>query len=170
MYSCSSGIDSEKFLTKDRTLFSMKITSPAFEHDGIIPKKYGRDFENVNPPLMFHDLPEGTVSLVLLMDDPDVPETAGVPVWDHWIVFNIPSETEEICEAWTPTGICGAGTRGELGYGGPRPPDREHRYFFKLFALDSHLNLESGATKQQVLDALEGCVLDSTELIGRFAP
>ena len=148
----------------------MKITSPVLEHDGVIPKKYGRDFDNVNPPLLFHDLPKGTVSLVLMMEDPDVPEAAGVPVWDHWVVFNIPPETDEICEAWTPTGICGVGTRGELAYGGPRPPDREHRYFFKLYALNAILDLPTGATKQQVLDAMEEFEIESAELVGRFAP
>ena len=78
----------------------MKISSPVFEHGEQIPKKYGRDFENCNPPLCFEEIPEGTKSLVLIMEDPDVPESAGVPVWDHWVVFNIPPDITEICEAW----------------------------------------------------------------------
>lgn len=148
----------------------MKLTSPAFEHGGAIPKKYGRDFENVNPPLSIDEVPDGTVALVLIMEDPDVPEAAGVPVWDHWVVFNIPSNTKEICEAWSPNGVCGVGTRGELCYGGPRPPDREHRYFFKCYALREPLRLPEGATKQQVLDAMSEHPMASCELMGRFSP
>lgn len=148
----------------------MKLTSPAFEHGGVIPKKYGLDFENVNPPLLIDDVPDKTAALVLIMDDPDVPKVAGVPVWDHWVVFNIPPETREICEAWSPKGVCGTGTRGELCYTGPRPPDREHRYFFKCYALRERLNLKEGSTKYEVLNAMADLILDSCELMGRFAP
>lgn len=148
----------------------MKITSPAFNHGEHIPKKYGRDFENVNPPLVFEDIPTGTASLVLTMDDPDVPEAAGVSVWDHWVVFNIPANTRTISERWQPTGVRGKGTRGELEYGGPRPPDREHRYFFKLYALDTMLDLAEGANKQEVVTAMEGHVVDQAELVGLFVP
>lgn len=148
----------------------MKLTSPAFEHSGVIPKKYGRDFENVNPPLAIEDVPVGTVSLALFMDDPDVPEAAGVPVWDHWVVFNISPNTRQIIENWSVTGTRGVGTRGELNYGGPRPPDREHRYFFKLYALDTMLDLSEGASKQDVLDAMEGHIIEQAELMGTFAP
>lgn len=148
----------------------MQLTSKAFNQGETIPKKYGRDFDNVNPPLLITNAPDEAVSFVLLMDDPDVPEAAGVPVWDHWIVFNIPPETREIPENWTPVGVRGAGTRGELDYGGPRPPDREHRYFFKLYAVDTMLELAEGVSKQDVLDAIESHILDSTELMGTFAP
>jgi hypothetical protein len=148
----------------------MKLTSPAFESGGVIPKKYGREFENINPPLNIDDIPHGSSSLVLLMDDPDVPEAAGVSVWSHWVVFNIPPNTTTIPEGWSPTGVRGSGTRGELDYGGPRPPDREHRYFFKLYALDTMLDLREGATKQDVLNAMEGRVLASAELMGKYAP
>lgn len=148
----------------------MRLTSPAFNHGEMIPKKYGRDYENINPPLCFEDIPEGTKSLVLIMEDPDVPEAAGVAIWDHWVVFNIPPHTKEICEAWSPTGVCGVGTRGERQYGGPRPPDREHRYFFKLYALNDSLDLVEGVTKQDVLDALNDQVIETAELIGIFAP
>lgn len=136
----------------------------------MIPKKYGRDFDNVNPPLMIDDVPEGTVSLVLIMENPDVPEAAGVPVWDHWVVFNIPLEIREISEAWMPVGVRGKGTRGELEYGGPRPPDREHRYFFLLYALDTLLELPEGSLTFEVLQAMQGHVLEKAELMGRFAP
>lgn len=148
----------------------MNLTSPAFTNGETIPQKYGRDFENINPPLAFEDVPTGTVSFVLFMEDPDVPKTAPVPVWDHWVVFNIPPTVREIPEDWQVKGTRGVGTRGELDYGGPRPPDREHRYFFKLYALDTELDLNEGVSKQQVLDAMEGHILEEAVLMGRFAP
>lgn len=148
----------------------MRLTSPAFAHGDTIPERYGREFANINPPLTITDVPSGAVSLVLIMDDPDVPEAAGVPVWIHWVVFNISPSTSTIPEAWQPTGVRGKGTRGELDYGGPRPPDREHRYFFHLLALDCMLTLPEGATAADVRAAAEGHVLAATELMGRFAP
>ncbi len=148
----------------------MKISSPAFRDGAIILQKYGRDFENVNPPLRIEEIPEGTVSLVLTMDDPDVPEAAGVPVWDHWVVFNIPASLADVPEHWDVVGTRGRGTRGELKYGGPRPPDREHRYFFTVYALDVLLDLPEGATKAECTHAMTDHILASAELIGRFAP
>ena len=90
--------------------------------------------------------------------------------WDHWVVFNIPAITTSIPEAWTPTGVRGKGTRGLLDYSGPRPPDREHRYFFHIFALNVMLDLPEGSMKQEVIDAVNGHVIASAELMGRFAP
>ncbi len=148
----------------------MILTSPALKHGDMIPERYGRDFDNVNPPLIIDDVPSNAVSLVLFMKDPDVPAAAGVPVWDHWVVFNIPAETSTIPKGWATTGVRGVGTRGELDYGGPRPPDREHRYFFKLFALDTMLDLPEGSSKQQIIEEMNGHVLASSELMGRFAP
>ncbi len=156
----------------------MRLTSPAFIHGSPIPSKYGRDFENVNPPLRIEDVPPGVVSLALVMEDPDVPPQAGVPVWDHWVVFNIPPAVTEIPEGWRPedvragqpAGVRGHGTRGELDYGGPRPPDRPHRYFFRVYALDAILSLAEGASKQDVLRMMDGHVLASAELMGTFAP
>ena len=148
----------------------MKISSSAFQNGGILPQKYGRDFENVNPPLHIEDVPDGTVSLVLTMDDPDVPKAAGVPVWDHWVVFNIPSKITDIPERWVAEGVRGKGTRGELEYGGPRPPDKEHRYFFTIYAVDALLDIPEGATKTECINAMSGHILEKAELIGRFAP
>jgi Raf kinase inhibitor-like YbhB/YbcL family protein len=148
----------------------MKLTSPAFQDGGRIPERFGRDFENINPPLTIEDVPLGAVSLVLFLEDPDLPPTAPVKVWDHWIVFNIPPETSTIPERWSPIGVRGKGTRGELDYGGPRPPDREHRYFFRLFALNTLLALPEGSEKMQVEEAMEDHVIEATELMGRFAP
>lgn len=148
----------------------MQLTSTAFKNGEMIPKKYGLDFENVNPPLSIEDVPEAARSLVLIMDDPDVPKEAGVPVWDHWIVFNMAPNLREIVERWDVEGVRGKGTRGELEYTGPRPPDREHRYFFKLYALDTTLDLDEGVSKQDVLRAMKGHVIEEAELVGRFAP
>ncbi len=148
----------------------MKLSSPAFQNGSLIPQKYGRDFENVNPPLIIDGVPKEAKSLVLLMDDPDVPEAAGVPVWDHWVVFNIPPTIQSIPENWKVIGVRVKGTRGELDYGGPRPPDKEHRYFFKLYALDCLLNLLEGSSKQEIIDAMQNHIIDEAELMGRFAP
>jgi len=148
----------------------MQLTSPAFQNGEMIPNHFGLDFENINPPLEISNIPEQTVSMVLFMDDPDVPPATGVPVWDHWILFNIPASTTIIPENWRPTGIRGKGTRGELNYCGPRPPDRIHRYFFKIFALDSILDLPEGTTKSQIIETMSEHILDSAELIGRFTP
>lgn len=148
----------------------MYLSSPAFDDGSTIPQKYGQSFANINPPLQIDDVPSGTSSLVLFMDDPDVPEAAGVPVWDHWVVFNIPATTTTIPETWIVEGTRGKGTRGFLDYSGPRPPDREHRYFFHLFALDVMLDVPEGSTKEEVADAMNGHVIANAELIGRFAP
>lgn len=148
----------------------MRLSSPAFQDGEMIPQRFGRDFENVNPPLSIDDIPTHARSLVIIMEDPDVPPDAGVPVWDHWVVFNIPPTTTMIPEAWKPIGVRGKGTRGDLDYGGPRPPDREHRYFFRIYALDVILSLPEGSIKQELLQAMQGHVLAEAELIGRFVP
>ncbi len=150
----------------------MKLTSPAFQQNGKIPSKYTCDGENINPPLLIADVPKSVKSLVLLMDDPDIPEIAkknfNVEVWDHWVVFNMPPTLRTIEEGENPPGILGKNTRGNITYGGPCPPDREHRYFFRLYALDIMLNLKEGATKNEVEQAMRGHVLEQTELIGRY--
>lgn len=148
----------------------MNITSPAFEQNGQIPRKYSAFGENINPPLNIADLPEGTKSLTLIVDDPDVPPTAGVEIWDHWLVFNIPPNVTYIPEHWEIMGTAGQGTRGSLTYSGPKPPDKEHRYFFQVYALDADLDLPAGSTKDEVLTAMEGHILDQAELVGRYAP
>lgn len=151
----------------------MKLTSPAFQNNGKIPSKYTCDGENINPPLTITDVPENTKSLVLIMDDPDIPEIAkknfNVEVWDHWVVFNIPPTLRTIEEGENPPGILGKNTRGNNAYGGPCPPDREHRYFFKLYALDTMLGLREGATKTEVERAMESHILAKVELMGKYA-
>ena len=151
---------------------TMKLTSPAFTEGGKIPSKYTCDGQNINPSLTIADVPAKAKSLTLLMDDPDIPEIAkksfNVSVWDHWVVFNIPPGTKAVPEGKNPQGILGKNTRGNNTYGGPCPPDREHRYFFKLYALDSELKLPQGSSKAEVEKAMQGHVLAEAMLMGRY--
>ena len=123
----------------------------------------------MSPPLIISDVPENTKSLVLIMDDPDVPKNLRADgMWDHWIVWNISPQTEEIAEGQEPEGVHGLWTANNLNYHGPCPPDREHRYFFRLFALDTILNLPEKRMKAEVEQAMEGHVIDKAELIGLY--
>lgn len=146
----------------------MQITSPAFQNNQKIPAQYTCDGDppagGVNPPLKISDIPAGAKSLALVMDDPDSP----TGTWDHWIVFNISVTTAEISEDSEPAGIQGKTSFGERGYGGPCPGRGEHRYFFKLYALDTQLNLQEGASKAEVEQATAGHILDQAELMGRY--
>ena len=147
----------------------MKLSSSAFAESGKIPSKYTCDGDNINPPLEISDVPSTTKSLALIMEDPDVPRDLRPDgMWDHWIVFNIPPGTAEIPEGQEPPGTHGAGTSGNQNYFGPCPPDREHRYFFRLFALDSELDLQEKATKPELEKAMEGHILEKAELMGRY--
>lgn len=148
----------------------MKLVSPDFEHEAVIPREYTCDGENINPVLYIRDVPSQAQSLVLLMDDPDVPTSVRADNnWDHWVVFNIPPTTARIDKNSVPEGaIVGRSTSGANAYGGPCPPDGEHRYFFKVYALDTVLDLTARATKQDVLNAMEGHIYDQTELMGRY--
>lgn len=147
----------------------MKLISPSFGDNESIPSKYTCDGENINPPLLIEDVPEKAQSLLLIVEDPDVPKTVREDgVWDHWLVWNIEPDIKEIPENTEPYGVVGKNTSGTFSYTGPCPPDREHRYFFKLFALDIELHVEKEATKQDLLQAMDGHVLDKTELIGLY--
>lgn len=148
----------------------MKLTSPIFHHLASIPEKYTCEGKNINPPLQFTDVPPQTVSLVLIMDDPDVPPSIRKDrMWVHWVVYNIPPYTPGIEEGVSsPPGIQGQGTGGMHHYMGPCPPDREHRYFFKLYALDTMLPLKPGATKEDVEATMKGHVIEQAELIGLY--
>ena len=147
---------------------NMKLTSSAFQNNGSIPSKYTCDGDNINPPLKISGVPAKAKSLVLIMDDPDAVKPAG-KVWDHWIVWNIPSDTAEIKEGEEPEGMYGKGTGGNLNYRGPCPPDAEHRYFFKLYAIDITLDLPEGSTKAEVEKEIKEHIIEKTELIGRYS-
>lgn len=147
----------------------MRLTSEAFEHEGRIPSRYTCDGENINPQLSFVDVPEGAASLVLIMDDPDVPKNLRQDgVWDHWTVYNIPPAVRGVDEGEQPDGEPGVGTAGNLDYYGPCPPDREHRYYFTLYALDRELKLRAPPSKAEVLAAMEGHVIEKAHLMGRY--
>ena len=146
---------------------AMKISSPAFTNNRNIPRLYTCDGRGVNPPLQFSNIPQETKSLVLIMDDPDIP---GGGVFDHWIVYNIDPTTTNIPEANTPPGEEGLNSSGNKGYFAACPPDRQHRYFFKLYALDTLLQFHntSSVTKQMVIEQMQGHILDHAELIGLY--
>ena len=148
----------------------LKLTCPKFEDGGKIPRKYGYTNDNINPPFKISKVPDETESLALIMDDPDAVEPAG-KVWDHWVLWNISPEIEMIREGKAPLGsIEGMNDYKKIGYGGPNPPDKEHTYIFKLYALDSQLNLSKGSTKKELEEAMKDKVIDKTKLTGRYAP
>ena len=148
----------------------MKLESSAFENGKVIPRKYGYKTENLSPPLQISKIPEGTKSLVLIMDDPDAMGAVG-KVWVHWVLWNISPDTKEISENSIPdNSIEGKTDFDEIGYGGPAPPDKEHTYIFKLYALDEILNLKQGAIKTEVEELMEKHILTEAILEGKFAP
>lgn len=147
---------------------ALTLTSSAFEHNGAIPPKYTCDGENLNPPLSISGVPDEAQSLVLIMDDPDVPDSVDVDVWDHWIVFNMPAKDTDIPEGVEPEGVHGIGTSENKDYYGPCPPDGEHRYMFTLSALDTELDLEEGATKKEVREAMREHIIEEVQLIGLY--
>ena len=148
----------------------MKIESSAFQNGSEIPRKYGYKTDNVNPPLTISDIPLNTKSLVLIMDDPDAQAAVG-KVWVHWTVWNIGPDVTEIAESSKPSGsIEGKTDFGEIGYGGPAPPDKEHTYVFKLYALDKKLDNKKGATKNQIEESMQNHIIAETVLKGRYSP
>lgn len=148
----------------------MILTSPAFENGGAIPEKYTCDGENSSPELRILNVPREAKSLVLIMEDPDVPTFVREDgMWDHWVVFNIPPDTAKIAEGEEPPGVHGLTTANALAYGGPCPPDREHRYFFMVYALDTELHEQEGATKEAIRAAMRGHMLAKAELVGVYA-
>jgi len=152
---------------------AMTLTSPAFEQGGQIPSKYTCEGDDVSPPLMWDGAPEGTKSFVLIVDDPDAPDPrAPQRLWVHWIVYNIRPETTSLPENASavrlpPDTRLGVNDFKGMGYGGPCPPIGRHRYFHKLYALDTKLDLRK-ATKPEVELAMKGHVLAGTELIGTY--
>ena len=148
---------------------TLRLTSPAFQHEGLIPSLHTCDDRNISPTLEIAGVPEGAVSLVLIMDDPDVPRDRRPDgMFDHWVVSDIPPSTRVIPEGTEPAGVPGSGTMGHRGYRGPCPPDCEHRYFFKLYALDTLFCLPEGSTKAEVEAVMAGHILAETVLMGRY--
>lgn len=148
----------------------MKIESSAFQNGGEIPRKYGYKKDNVNPALIINDVPVDAKSLALVMDDPDAMGAVG-KVWVHWVVWNIDPSTGQINENSIPSNsVQGKTDFGEIAYGGPAPPDKEHTYLFKLYALDDKLSLGEGSTKSQLEEAMKNHVVAESKLEGRYAP
>src|SRR4051794_33884318 len=153
-------------------LLPIVLKSPAFEEGRPIPPKYTGDGQDVSPPLTWSGVPHGTRSLVLLCEDPDAPRGT----WAHWVLFNLPPESRQLDEGapaqpTLPSGAShGTNDFGKLGYGGPAPPPgKKHRYYFKLTALNSTLDLAPGAKRADVLAAMEGHVLAEGWLMGTYA-
>ena len=144
---------------------NLKLTSSAFSDGGEIPREYGYKNGNKVPDLTVSGIPEGVKSLALIMDDPDAMGAVG-KVWVHWVVWNIdPTATENLQDA-----IEGMTDFGEVGYGGPAPPDKRHTYVFKLYAMDCKLDLPNESTKADVEKAMEGHIIEQATLTGTYAP
>lgn len=162
--------------TSPQTEQTMQLSSSAFAHEGAIPMQYTCDAEEpTNPSLAISNIPEGTESLVLVMDDPDIPaefkEARGIEAFDHWAVYNIPGDTTEIPEAST-IGNEGLNGAEETGYRGPCPPPEyeptTHRYIFRVYALSGTLNFVTTPTLYDIEEAAKGMMLGSAELIGTY--
>jgi Raf kinase inhibitor-like YbhB/YbcL family protein len=146
------------------------VTSSAFEEAGMIPRKYTCDGEDISPPLAWSGIPEGTKSIALISDDPDAP----VGTWVHWVLFNLPPDTQGLPEKVPPDATLKGGAKhgttdfGRLGYGGPCPPGGTHRYYFKVYALDTMLELKGGAAKKDLEKAMAGHILAEGQLMGKY--
>ena len=140
----------------------MRIRSPEFEHNQVMPKRLSCQGEDVNPLLVIEGIPKEAKSLVLIVDDPDAPSGT----WVHWVVYDMPV-IGRIEENSIP-GKQGINSAGKRDYHGPCPPSGTHRYFFKIFALDKMLNLDEGLTKEELEQAIEGHILDKAELLGLY--
>jgi len=144
----------------------MTVTSLVFKQNEMIPKQYSCDGENINPPLTIVNVPDNVKSLVLIVDDPDAPSG----VWTHWLVWNIDPKTTDIKENSAPANAeVGKNDFGKLEYGGPCPPAGTHRYFFKVYALDTVLNLSQGANRSQLDQIMKGHIIDKGELMGKYS-
>ena len=147
-----------------------ELTSTAFGAGDPIPRKYTCDGEDTSPPLQWSDPPEGTRRFALIADDPDAP----MGTWVHWVLYNLPASVRALPEgvpmdADLPDGSRhGQNSWRRLGYGGPCPPGGTHRYFFKLYALDAQLDLAVGASKEELLQAMKGHILATTETMGLY--
>ena len=145
----------------------MKLTSPVFRDGEELPQKYTCDGESISPPIEWHGEPAETKSFVLIYDDPD----ASGGVWDHWVLYNLPSTTHSIPEdtkTLPEETKLGLNSWSNTGYGPPSSPSGEHRYIFHLYALDTALELPDKSTTKQIYKAIKGHVLEETTLTGRY--
>jgi Raf kinase inhibitor-like YbhB/YbcL family protein len=154
-------------ITKPKEI-EMNMTSSAFSAGEMIPSKYTCDGDDISPPLAWSNAPENTISFVLINDDPDAP----IGTWDHWILFNIDGKTNELAENVDVSKLSevrlGSNSWRRNNYGGPCPPSGTHRYFFKLYALDTKLDLPEGTGKQEIEKTMSGHILAEAELMGKY--
>jgi len=153
------------------TAFAFELQSEVFENKGYIPDRYTCDAQDFSPPLSWSDIPENTKSLVLICDDLD----ASFKIWVHWVAFNIPPEVEGVKEGISKEELTelsiveGINDFGKVGYQGPCPPSgKAHRYSFRLYALDTTLALEEGASKKDLIEAMQGHIIAEAKLIGLY--
>ena len=160
----------EDLIAKEKKSMKMTIKSSAFNEGEMIPRKYTCDGSDISPPLSWSDIPNETSSFALISDDPDAP----MGTWIHWLLYDIPANVANLEENLPSKEILennskqGTNDFGKIGYGGPCPPSGTHRYYFKLYALDKNVNLKPGATKTQLLNAMDGHILAEGQLIGKY--
>lgn len=177
MYSTATKITPAEpsFVTKIHNMETLTLTSSAFKQGGMIPSRFTCDGENINPPLEIGPIPDGTMSLAITVVDPDIPrevqDKMGISVFDHWLAFNIPPSTKHVPED-TPAGTQGANSGGKAGYTGPCPPADfepvEHRYNFTVYALDMTIELPEGVAMSEFQNFINGHILASAVLTGRY--
>jgi Raf kinase inhibitor-like YbhB/YbcL family protein len=150
----------------------MKLSSTAFDEGGMLPPRFTCDGAGVSPPLEWTDVPDGTQNFALICEDPDAPSG----LFTHWLLYKLSPRSRELEEDIPKDAVLSIGVRqgtnsfGNVGYGGACPPpgDGEHRYFFKLYALDTDLAVQPSASKEQLLDAMRDHVLAETQLIAKY--
>jgi hypothetical protein len=159
-----------RIMEKEGSIMSLEVTSVGFEEGALIPKKYTCDGLDVSPPLAWTEAPEGTECLVMICDDPDAP----MGTWVHWVLYGLSPETLKLPEGVPVTRVVLNGAKQgtndfrRIGYGGPCPPGGTHRYYFKLYAVGSKLDLPAGATKAEVISTIKGNILAEGQLMGRY--
>lgn len=160
---------SDKTTTGGKTI-QMRIASKVFNDNGAIPKMYTCDGQDISPPLEWTTIPPETQSLALIVEDPDAPKK----VWTHWVIYDLPPDATGLSEEVPHDKELKNKTRqgindyGKIGWGGPCPPSGTHRYYFTLYALNAKLHLEAGATKDQLLKAMQGHILEEAKLMGTY--
>jgi Raf kinase inhibitor-like YbhB/YbcL family protein len=164
--SCANNVEPAK-----EPAMNIQMTSTAFAEGQPIPEKYTCDGQDVSPPLTWSNAPAGTKSFTLVVEDPDAP----MGTWVHWVIYDLPADTAALSEGVARSQYVSGNAKqglndfGRLGYGGPcPPPGKPHRYFFKLYALDVMLDLKPGATRKELLKAMEGHILGQGQLMGTF--
>lgn len=159
---CNPSVETVK---DDESLGSIQVASSAFAFGEMIPARYTCDGENLSPPLVWSGIPQDAKSVALIMDDPDAP--AGT--WVHWVLYDIPPKLEGLDEGSGETGVDGVNSWNNTGYGGPcPPPGNPHRYYFKLYALDTELYLQAGTPKADIEKAMQGHILAEGQLMGKY--